>query len=757
MRTASLAILLFLTAGGLGQSAMARDDVQTEMHPTFEVLDPAGLNIAEGGWAPDAQKTCGQCHDTRLIETRNTHGSDVPGADCFTCHVDDVDSWTPAAVGPDGKLRPELVTVRRADDQKCARCHGLIPALGEPVVIPEDYERLESAIGDETRYDLTRNTGAIYSGDKISDSYLNIEDRDHLTFSWDVHAQRKLGCTSCHHAANNPTKSSIKANRLPYLIRDPRLPSISEYVKRPDHNLTADGCERCHDPGAVHDFLPQRERHLEILECQSCHIPRVYGPALEWEDATVVTPSGDALQKFRGMDSYEGPINSRFSSGHTPYLFPFSTEQGEAKVGPFNMTSRWFWVDQITGTPLEPSLVRTAYLEKGGYAPAVLEALDRDGDGTLTRKELYLETEDQVTAVASRLSDLGVASPAIRGVLDANPLSHGVTNGKNVVRSCESCHAVGSRLTGDLPVSSRIPGGILPQPGDGVLNLTAGYLDDEDGSLTWRRGDHESRLYVFGHSRAAWSDKLGLGIFALVILVLGGHAAYRFRSSRGRASSHGATRKVYMYRGYERIWHWLMAASIITLMLTGFEIHYPETFGFLGFETAVAVHNFVAVVMVLNAFLSLFYHLASSDIRQFVPERTGLVRSLMAQLRYYSRGIFLGQPHPVTKDLDRKLNPLQQVTYLGLLNVLFPLQVITGALIWISSRWPDAFERLGGLTFVGPVHNLGSWLFLTFLVMHVYLTTTGHTLLSNIKAMVDGFDEIDVEPGEATSTGETNA
>jgi thiosulfate reductase cytochrome b subunit len=49
-------------------------------------------------------------------------------------------------------------------------------------------------------------------------------------------------------------------------------------------------------------------------------------------------------------------------------------------------------------------------------------------------------------------------------------------------------------------------------------------------------------------------------------------------------------------------------------------------------------------------------------------------------------------------------------------------------------------QGLGGLSLLAPLHNLGSWLFLTFVVVHVYLTTTGHTVTSNLKAMATGWD-----------------
>jgi len=318
-------------------SAAAKDPIRPGFHPAIEVLDIAGLDVARGGSVPEAVNTCGACHDAGFIADNDTHGLEVPGADCFTCHVESVDDWTPEAFDPDGRLRRERAKIRRASDGACGGCHGLVPPAGQPVAIPEDYAGSGQADGGWRRYDLTKREGAVFSGARISESYLNIADREVLTLPWDIHASRKLGCTDCHHAANNPARSELKTGKLAHLRRDPRLPAISEYLSRPDHRLTSDRCERCHDPMVAHEFLPQRERHLEILECQSCHVPRVYGPALAWEDATVVTPREGALREIRGMNPGSGPINSRLLAARAPHLFAFKDETGETMVGPFNM------------------------------------------------------------------------------------------------------------------------------------------------------------------------------------------------------------------------------------------------------------------------------------------------------------------------------------------------------------------------------------------------------------------------------------
>jgi thiosulfate reductase cytochrome b subunit len=198
-----------------------------------------------------------------------------------------------------------------------------------------------------------------------------------------------------------------------------------------------------------------------------------------------------------------------------------------------------------------------------------------------------------------------------------------------------------------------------------------------------------------------------------------------------------------MYGVYERLWHWLQTFTILGLLITGLVIHKPDVFGLFSFRGVVLVHNVLAAILVVNAALSLFYHLASGEIRQYLPRPAGFIDNAIQQALFYLRGIFKGEPHPFEKRPDQKLNPLQQVTYFGLLNVLLPLQVITGALMWGTQRWPDLTARLGGLPFLAPFHTLVAWLLAAFVVGHVYLTTTGHAPLASIQAMMMGWDELE--------------
>lgn len=195
-----------------------------------------------------------------------------------------------------------------------------------------------------------------------------------------------------------------------------------------------------------------------------------------------------------------------------------------------------------------------------------------------------------------------------------------------------------------------------------------------------------------------------------------------------------------LYSLHERMWHWLQAAGMIFLILTGLAIHYPDRFAILGsMANAVRWHSWVGFALILNAFLGIFYHVTAEKYHHFLPRTDDFTEAAIRQARFYFYGIFKGEKHPFDADPRRKLNPLQKITYLLLLNVLLPFQIITGILMWGADRWPHVFAGVGGLWALGPAHTLGSYLFLAFLIGHIYLATTGPTPWGLLRAMITGY------------------
>ena len=104
------------------------------------------------------------------------------------------------------------------------------------------------------------------------------------------------------------------------------------------------------------------------------------------------------------------------------------------------------------------------------------------------------------------------------------------------------------------------------------------------------------------------------------------------------------------------------------------------------------------------------------------------------------------EPHPTLKSIRNKLNPLQAVVYLGFKLVMAPMIILSG-LLYLYYKILDANNIVIvsdiPLDVIAAIHTLGAYLIMAFAVVHVYMTTTGHSLTANIKAMLTGWEEVD--------------
>ena len=193
---------------------------------------------------------------------------------------------------------------------------------------------------------------------------------------------------------------------------------------------------------------------------------------------------------------------------------------------------------------------------------------------------------------------------------------------------------------------------------------------------------------------------------------------------------------IYLYTRYERFWHWFQAVLIMLLLVTGFEVN--TGIGVFGFETAVTVHNYAGLTWLIAFAFFVFWLFTTGEWKQYVPT----TKKMLAVMRYYAYGIFRGEAHPVPKRKEAKHNPLQRLTYLGLAAALLPVQMATGFLYWGYNSWGDWGLSALTLQIVALVHTAGAFAILSFLVVHLYMTTTGHTVSAHVKAMVTGWEEV---------------
>jgi len=196
--------------------------------------------------------------------------------------------------------------------------------------------------------------------------------------------------------------------------------------------------------------------------------------------------------------------------------------------------------------------------------------------------------------------------------------------------------------------------------------------------------------------------------------------------------------RIYIYKRYERFWHWSQAFLIITMLITGFEVH--GTYEIFGFGQAVKLHTLAAWTLLTLWAFTIFWQFTTGEWRQYWPS----FKNVLAMVRYYGYGIFVNAPHPFRKTVVQKHNPLQRLAYLALLAFISPLIWISGLLYLFYGDWRSlGLDQVLTLETVAIAHTIGAFMMAAFFFAHVYLTTTGHTIFAHIKAMITGWEEVD--------------
>ncbi|OQY47230.1 MAG: hypothetical protein B6242_05525 [Anaerolineaceae bacterium 4572_78] len=723
--------------------------------------------------------------ETGQIEAWDWQKSGVVEMDCFLCHMANVSnqarvkelqdgnfrwantatlsgtsiitktgtSWqyNPEAFTDEGHLLSHLAKEQEPNNKNCGFCHGLVH---------DDHKDPIITTGCSPERWSTQTTGQIISSQQLADSGMNLAGKKDLSRVWDIHAQRVLVCTDCHYSANNPIYYQEPSDSRPsHLKFDSRRRDINEYLYRPSHQFVKGQssygtlapeldasmrrCESCHSIEATHDWLPYKERHLNTMSCESCHIPKMYSNTYKQVDWTVLTSEGKPHYGCRGIEGEKDSFNALIT-GYEPILLPRREIDGNFRLTPYNLITSWFWVYGNPERPVRTYDLQKVYFDGADYYPEIITLLDSNGDGNLIDDELMLDTPQKVATIKERLEALGLENPHIRGEIQPYSIHHDVARGDWVTKKCDTCHSEDSRVSQAIVLSSYRPDGVIAEfVHDTNTEINGEIYVDEQGQLLYHPNTMSTGLYVLGHDSIFWTNWLGILAIIGTFIGVAGHGGLRMWFAKNIAHHAVSTKKVYMYTAYERLWHWLQALVIIVLIITGLIIHLPDTFAMFNFKFAVQVHNIASFIVVANAFLAVFYHMASGEIKQYLPEPKDFFNKAIQQALYYIQGIFRGDPHPFEKTYKKKLNPLQQITYLMILNVLLPLQVITGILMWGAQRWPDVADTVGGLTLIAPIHSLIAWLFIAFIITHIYLTTTGHTIFADIKAMITGWEEVE--------------
>jgi len=208
-------------------------------------------------------------------------------------------------------------------------------------------------------------------------------------------------------------------------------------------------------------------------------------------------------------------------------------------------------------------------------------------------------------------------------------------------------------------------------------------------------------------------------------------------------------KKILLYPEWLRSWHWINAILFVLLIWTGVELHFarPGTAG-LGFQTSRVLHNVSGILLTFNYLVFLLGNLLTKNGRYYLLNLGDITKGMARQLRFYVWGIFWGEPHPYPHSEERKFNPLQKTTYTIVMYMILPLMIIGGWLMFFPDKVPEEIIGVPGRLFYALTHTFLGWLLGLFMMVHIYLGTTGNTPTELYKGILTGWVPAHGEPEE---------
>jgi thiosulfate reductase cytochrome b subunit len=215
-------------------------------------------------------------------------------------------------------------------------------------------------------------------------------------------------------------------------------------------------------------------------------------------------------------------------------------------------------------------------------------------------------------------------------------------------------------------------------------------------------------------------------------------------------------KKIYLHPLPIRIWHWLNALGFIILILTGANIR--NIINIFSFETAVEIHSWLGFILLANYCIWFLYYVLTRNIKIYIPPLNHPIefaKKALIQAKFYGGGIMVGNPNPHHSTPDNKFNPMQQVSYLMIMALLIPVQIITGLFLWDPKLFSPIVTPVG-IQIVSAIHVF-LWIFFSaFIIVHFYLATLGHTTWAHIIAMFTGYEE-EEEHGHGEEHGHSHS
>jgi octaheme c-type cytochrome (tetrathionate reductase family) len=648
------------------------------------------LNVINNAFmsVPSNEAFCSRCHIGYDWTDETFDFSSEEQVDCLACH------------DTTGTYALKKMHLRQA---QCTSCHVTYDKtrVREAVQKP-DFSELAIKVGKPNRASCGSCHFRSDGGDGVKHGDLDSSLTEAVR-EVDVHMAEgglDFACITCHKTEQH----QILGSRYSPETKDVRGMDVVGGSRAT--------CESCHglEPHPVGTGSKLND-HIDRVACQTCHIPSFARGGLPtktyWDWSTAGRLDGDGNEIVE-LDAQERIVYStklgdgRWAENVVPDYVWFNGKIGHLTLPDRIDPTSAVRLNTLDGSADDPLSRIWPVKTLRGKQPfdtgnSTLVAAHLYGKG----QEAYWNSFDWNASASAGMKAAGQAFSGKIGFADTEmriPINHMVAPKENAL-ACENCHAEGARLEG----------------------LSGFYLLGRDGS-----------------------ELLEKGGFALVLLTLAGvvgHGTMRLavRLRRGRAQPDTKLTRLYIFKRFERFWHWAQAALVIFMALTGFEIHGVYTV--FGFRDAVELHTTAAWLLIGLWAFAIFWHFTTGEWRQYIPSTD----MLLPMVRFYMTGIFAGQPHPFHPTTQSKHNPLQRLAYLGFKLGISPAIWISGLLFLFYNSWSDL--GIGGLNlqWVAFVHTAAAVCMVLFFIGHVYMITSGRTVFAQTKAMITGWDEVEAD------------
>jgi thiosulfate reductase cytochrome b subunit len=193
-----------------------------------------------------------------------------------------------------------------------------------------------------------------------------------------------------------------------------------------------------------------------------------------------------------------------------------------------------------------------------------------------------------------------------------------------------------------------------------------------------------------------------------------------------------------------RLWHALNAICIVILIATGISMYYVEPGrALIEFSWAVKIHNIAGIVLSFSYLIFFIANITTGNRKYYKMPLRGIGKRMMKQGMYYAVGMFKGEkkPYPITE--ERKFNPMQKLSYVIIMYVGVPLVIISGFGLLFPESVVKALFGVSGILVTAVVHVAMGFFISLFLVIHIYVSTIGHTRSANFKSIINGYGWIE--------------